>query len=167
MKTISATEFNKLLEEGKALQILDVRTFAEHKEVHLSHPHKQVPIDELNPENLSFDKSQPLYILCAGGKRATRAAEKFENAIVVEGGLMGCIDCGAQVTRKECMSLERQVRVAAGAIIVFSYLFDLGFLGFLVGAGLIFAGVTNNCYMAMLLAKAPWNQKTGASCSTK
>jgi hypothetical protein len=33
-----------------------------------------------------------------------------------------------------------------------------------VGAGLIFAGVTDRCGMALLLARMPWNQ-AGAPCS--
>jgi len=62
------------------------------------------------------------------------------------------------------MSLERQVRIAAGS---------LGFLGAIltltvnawfalfssfVGTGLVFAGLTDTCGMGMLLAKMPWNQ---------
>ena len=33
-----------------------------------------------------------------------------------------------------------------------------------VGAGLVFAGVTDWCGMAMLLAKLPWNQRSGTQC---
>jgi hypothetical protein len=32
------------------------------------------------------------------------------------------------------------------------------FLSYFVGAGLIFAGVTNTCAMGLLLAKLPWNR---------
>ena len=34
-----------------------------------------------------------------------------------------------------------------------------------VGAGLTFAGLTDRCGMAMLLAKMPWNQRTGVQCA--
>ena len=33
-----------------------------------------------------------------------------------------------------------------------------------VGAGLMFAGLTDWCGMGMLLAKMPWNQRGGGSC---
>ena len=41
-----------------------------------------------------------------------------------------------------------------------------GLAGF-IGCGLVFAGITDTCGMAMLLAKMPWNQacRTAASCS--
>ncbi len=75
------------------------------------------------------------------------------------------------------MSLERQVRIAAGALtftgvvlgwLVHPYFFGLS--GF-VGAGLMFAGITDSCAMGMLIAKMPWNQvkldKPAKMCQTK
>ena len=70
--------------------------------------------------------------------------------------------------------MEQQVRILAGSV---SFIFTL--LGLLVhpiflsvvlvvGAGLVFSGITNWCGMALLLAKAPWNKSvpcSGASCS--
>jgi hypothetical protein len=62
------------------------------------------------------------------------------------------------------MSLERQVRIAAGSLVVVAS--ALGFfvspywigLAAFVGAGLVFAGITDTCGMGMLLARMPWNQ---------
>ena len=42
----------------------------------------------------------------------------------------------------------------------------LRFISYFVGAGLIFAGVTNSCAMGMLLAKAPWNRRKAACAVT-
>ncbi|HET6424532.1 MAG TPA: DUF2892 domain-containing protein [Planctomycetaceae bacterium] len=62
------------------------------------------------------------------------------------------------------MSLERQVRIAAGSLVligvvlawmVHPYLIRLSAF---VGAGLVFAGITDTCGMGMLLARMPWNQ---------
>jgi hypothetical protein len=62
------------------------------------------------------------------------------------------------------ISVERQVRIAAGAMVftgvilgTFVYEGFYGLSGF-VGAGLIFAGVTDWCGMGLLLARAPWNK---------
>lgn len=61
------------------------------------------------------------------------------------------------------MSLERQVRIAAGSLVLlgvglsFVHLYMIGLSAF-VGAGLVFAGVTDTCGMGMLLARMPWNQ---------
>jgi hypothetical protein len=61
------------------------------------------------------------------------------------------------------MSLERQVRIAAGLLVVtgvalsFVRPFFIGLSTF-VGAGLVFAGITDTCAMGLLIAKMPWNQ---------
>jgi uncharacterized membrane protein YfcA len=38
-----------------------------------------------------------------------------------------------------------------------------GMCGAFVGAGLVFAGVTDWCGMGLLLAKMPWNQQSGCA----
>jgi hypothetical protein len=74
------------------------------------------------------------------------------------------------VRGKKTISLERQVRIVAGSMVfagtlagAFANPLFLIIPGF-VGAGLVFAGVTDTCGMAMMLAKMPWNQAGGASC---
>ena len=88
---------------------------------------------------------------------------------------MAWAEAGLPVNRgtSSVMSLERQVRIAAGAIVLAGALLaqfvNPGFLwvsGF-VGAGLIFAGLTDTCAMGMMIAKLPWNQRGSATCSTK
>ena len=65
---------------------------------------------------------------------------------------------------KKSISIERQVHIGAGALvllgIILGFLVHPGFFGLsgFVGAGLIVAGVTDWCGMALLLARAPWNR---------
>ncbi len=108
MKNIDADDFIKLLSSGKAINILDVRNTAEHKEVHLTHPHKHIPIDMLERE-APFDENEEIYILCGGGGRAAKAAQKltesgYVSAIVVKGGLRGCIANGADISGTDIKS---------------------------------------------------------------
>jgi hypothetical protein len=71
------------------------------------------------------------------------------------------------------ISLERQVRIAAGFIVLsgvlLAHFVNPAFIwlsGF-IGAGLMFAGATDWCGMGMLIAKMPWNQRVVApSCAT-
>jgi hypothetical protein len=75
------------------------------------------------------------------------------------------------------MSLERQVRIAAGSLVLigsglgaFVSPYFIGLAAF-VGAGLIFAGITDTCGMGMILAKMPWNHVSttppnSTTCST-
>ena len=69
------------------------------------------------------------------------------------------------------ISLERQVRIVAGFLVLAGTLLGIflhsGFLfisGF-VGAGLVFAGITDICGMGMLLARMPWNQIRNKNCA--
>ena len=93
------------------------------------------------------------------------------NVINVEGGTTAWSAAGLPVVRgRKTISLERQVRIAAGSLVFAGTLLGamvnplfLIIPGF-VGAGLVFAGVTDTCGMAMMLAKMPWNQRGGATC---
>lgn len=163
-----------LMKQGECT-ILDVRTAMEHRQCCLKTPHLHVPLDELDPAKFMNDNGlsadRPVYLLCQAGRRAAMAAEKFQaagfaNVHVIEGGIAACESCGVPLARsgKDVISLERQVRIAAGALVLLGVLLGgsvasvFYLLSGFVGAGLIFAGVTDRCGMAMLLARAPWNK---------
>jgi rhodanese-related sulfurtransferase len=172
--TIRCHDLSKEWERHPKLAVIDVRTPVEFEEVHVPQA-RLFPLDQLQPEALAreegISKSEPLYVLCRTGGRAAQAAKQlsqagFQHAIVVEGGTMAWIEAGLPVIRgkRKVIALERQVRIAAGALVLTGVI--LGFLlnpaffflsGF-VGAGLVFAGVTDWCGMGLLLAKAPWNR---------
>ncbi len=152
----------------KPIELLDVRTSVEFQEVHVEFA-RSVPLDRLEPEALGLAKDKPVYLICRSGARGKQACEKFERAgftkiFNVEGGTLACVEAGLPVVRgATVMSLERQVRIAAGAFVVLgallAWLVDPAFVllcGF-VGAGLVFAGVTDTCGMGMILARMPWN----------
>jgi rhodanese-related sulfurtransferase len=126
----------------------------------------------LKPSSLELQKNQPVYLLCRSGQRATKAADKFakegfSQPVVVEGGTLAWIEANLPVTRGQTrvISLERQVRIAAGAIVLTGVLlarfvnFNFIWLSGFVGAGLIFAGITDFCGMGLLLARMPWNKR--------
>lgn len=173
MKTISPTNLNRLLEAQPGLVLIDVRTPIEYTEVHVPQA-RSVPLDTLDPKTF-INNDQAVYILCRSGQRATKAAEKcavdgFDNAVVVEGGTLAWINAGLPVQRSavKVMSLERQVRIAAGSLVLIGTLLgwfvNPAFYGLsaFVGVGLVFAGITDFCGMGLLLAKAPWNKCTVA-----
>lgn len=151
--------------------VIDVRTPVEFAEVHVPQAHN-IPLDELNPSALMLAKDQPIYLLCRSGQRATKAAEKlakegFAQLIVVAGGTLAWIEANLPVTRRaaKVISLERQVRIAAGAIVLAGVLLahfanpNFIWLSGFVGVGLVFAGIADFCGMGMLLAKMPWNRR--------
>jgi rhodanese-related sulfurtransferase len=171
MKTISPIELQQILTAQPSSPVIDVRTPVEFAEVHVPSA-RSVPLDELKPSSLQLQKDQPVYLLCRSGQRATRAAEKFakdgySQQVIVEGGTLAWIEAGLPVSRStvKVISLERQVRIVAGSLVLIGVLLGWfvhrGFFGLsaFVGAGLVFAGITDFCGMGLLLAKLPWNKR--------
>ncbi len=76
----------------------------------------------------------------------------FDNVINVEGGTIAALSTSLPIVRgKKAISLERQVRIAAGSLVLlgvalayFVHPYLIGLSAF-VGAGLVFAGVTDTC----------------------
>lgn len=179
--TITADELKQRHAADPSLELIDVRTPKEFGEVHLTFA-QNVPLDRLNPHDLLSNRNghtgKPLYVICRSGKRSEMACQKitaagYRDIVNVEGGTQACLDAGLPVIRgQKAMSLERQVRIVAGSMIVAGVL--LGYfvhpglfaLAGAIGAGLTFAGVTDTCMMGNLLAKMPWNQAacSGPSC---
>lgn len=180
--TISPKELEALRVRGAPVDLIDVRTPVEFREIH-AEPARLVPLDALDPKAVMGARGapgdEPLYLICRTGSRARMACEKFlaagfTNVVNVDGGTLAWEQAGLPVVRgKKAISLERQVRIAAGSLVVIgtalgaflspAFLILPGF----VGAGLVFAGLTDTCGMGMLLARMPWNQvgAEGASCT--
>lgn len=170
--TISPKELNERVQSGQTIELIDVRTPVEFREVHVTIA-RNMPLDQLDAGEVVRARNGsngPLYVICRSGARAAKAMEKLsaagvQNLVNVEGGTQAWDSLGLSVVRgKKAMSLERQVRIAAGALVFTGAL--LGFfvhpywigLSAFVGAGLVFAGVTDTCAMGMMIAKMPWNQ---------
>ena len=177
-KTISVNELARLQQQGD-LELIDVRTPAEFRTVHAASA-RNIPLDMLDPVQVIRDSSgtanQPLYVVCKSGSRAAKACQKFmtagfDNVVNVEGGTDAWVSAGLPVVRgKATISLERQVRILAGSIALAGGLLALfvhpyfASISAFIGAGLVFAGVTDTCGMGMMLAKMPWNQVKGDVC---
>jgi len=173
LPTISPTELRQQYAAGEGVELIDVRTPAEFRELHVEFA-RNIPLDRLDAAELIRSRADrsadPLYVICRSGNRGRQACEKilaagFANVINVDGGTLACEDAGLPIVRgKKAISLERQVRIAAGSLVVVGVLLGwlvhpvLFGLAAFVGAGLVFAGVTDTCGMGMLLARMPWNQ---------
>lgn len=173
--SISTEELQKRLLSGDPVALIDVRTPIEYDEVHAAAA-VNIPLDHVSKETLASagcaDCDQPVYLMCRSGQRATKAAEKlracgYARPVVITGGTLAWIKAGLPVTRgtAKVISLERQVRIAAGALVftgaILAHFVHPGFVwlaGF-VGAGLVFAGVTDFCGMGLLIARMPWNRR--------
>jgi rhodanese-related sulfurtransferase len=164
----------------QAVELIDVRTPAEFREMHVGFA-RSIPLDTLDPREFlagrGEDGMEPIYIICRSGARAKEACGKFvragcDNVVMVDGGTLGWEQAGLPLVRgPRTISLERQVRIAAGSLVLlgaclgaFVHPALIG-IAALVGAGLVFAGITDTCGMALLLARMPWNQVQGPVCA--
>jgi rhodanese-related sulfurtransferase len=160
-------------QQSEQVDLIDVRTPIEFREVHAIGA-RNIPLDSLDPhaviQSRNGNGDDPLYVICRSGKRASKAIQQFvdagfTNAVNVDGGTQAWDAAGLPVARgKKAISLERQVRIAAGFLVLlgailgfFVHPYFIGISAF-VGAGLMFAGITDTCGMGMMLAKMPWNQ---------
>jgi rhodanese-related sulfurtransferase len=173
VSSISPAQLGELCRAGQNIELIDVRTPVEFREVHVDIA-RNVPLDQLDVAALIKARNgsahEPLYLVCRAGGRGQQACEKFLNAgfsnvVNVEGGTLACVEAGLPVVRGEkAISLERQVRIAAGSLVLLGaalgWFLNPAFIGLpaFVGAGLIFAGITDTCGMGMILARMPWNQ---------
>jgi len=186
ISVISPKQLQDRIQAGDTVDLIDVRTPVEFREVH-AEVARNVPLETLDAGAVlaGHPASRPLYVICRSGSRGKQACEKIAaagctNVVNVEGGTMAWDQAGYAVVRgKKAISLERQVRICAGfmslaggvlAIVVHPYWAGLSAF---VGAGLMFAGITDTCGMAMILARMPWNQVSasgaaaaGKSCAT-
>jgi len=175
IKKCSSSDLENAL-KNDACQLVDVREGFELETekiagcIHL-------PLSSLNEKSLKdIHKDKPVYLVCKSGARAMQAAEKlksygYKELHVMEGGLNAWRDSGKPVLQGSSTkwNLERQVRFAAGSLILLgiflSFSLNRYFLGLsvFVGAGLVFSGITDTCGMGMILAKMPWNQTLNAN----
>lgn len=174
---IESNEVKSALETGKRVLLLDVRTPAEHGEKHIAGS-RLMPLERWDgaAARSLVEEAEEVVLVCRSGNRAEQARRKLEEAgcegpRVLEGGVLAWERAGLPLERgKSVLSLERQVRIAAGGLVLAGVLLGWqlhgGFfaLSGFVGAGLMFAGITDWCGMAMLLAKMPWNQRSGVKC---
>ncbi len=154
---------------------IDVREYAEFAEGHIDGS-ELVPLGTLDKASEGWARSEPLTLVCRSGHRAEQGrqslAEKGFTALeVLDGGVQAWTNSGKPLTVavNKPWSMERQVRVTAGSLVIASCGLGLFsskkfFLGAgLVGAGLVYAGVSDSCMMASVLGRMPWNNPEKAN----
>lgn len=170
LQSIDSSSVQELWEKDR-IQFIDVREPSEYAGERISGAISR-PLSRFNPDDFLPDRTKPFILYCETGNRSATAAQKlflagFEEVTHLGGGLEEWKQQGypTHVNPKAPISLMRQVQIVAGSLVLTGTLLGVfvapGFLflsGF-VGAGLMFAGMSNTCMMAQLLAKLPYNQR--------
>lgn len=178
--TLPLAELRERMNKGLEPILVDVRTPGEFARLHAAGA-RSMPLDRLDASAIAAEcrsSDGRIYVICHSGSRALMACQKLidsgvEGVCIVGGGTQAWQAAGLPVIRTASgvISLERQVRIAAGSLVLLGCLLawlvapQFIALSAFVGAGLVFAGITDICGMGILLGKLPWNSRTNnASC---
>ncbi len=178
VRTIDVKELKSRLAQDPTAMVIDVRTPAEFSAAHVPQA-RNFPFGQVEPGQVlkahAAVRNLPMYVICETGARSRRMAQELDRAGVAEvldvaGGTQAWQAAGFSVARlrggntRRVISLERQVRIAAGLLVLVGVALGFGLhtaghgLAAVVGVGLVFAGATDFCGMGRFLARMPWNR---------
>ena len=164
-----------IMQDGKVrtdFQVIDIRTPAEFGEVHVPGA-INVPLTDISghlSELRAKSEERPMVLMCRTQNRIKLVYDQFQragmnNCHLLEGGITAWKSAGLPIVQgARAISLEGQVRMVAGALIVVGVILGVAVNPwFLVipagaGAGLFHAGYTDSCLMGTILAKLPFNR---------
>jgi rhodanese-related sulfurtransferase len=173
---ISVQELARRRVTRDEIELIDVRSPGEFAHGHVPGA-RNVPLGSAESGELARAFRGPsagLAVICESEGRAKRCCEALlaagrEDVHLVEGGTAAWRAAGFPIERaasaRTVISIERQVRIAAGTFVLvgcaLGYFVHPGWFGVaaFIGAGLVFAGVTDFCGMGLVLARMPWNQR--------
>ena len=170
-QTVNPEELKSWMSSGEEVVVLDVRSAAEFENLHIRGSYNvPLPLLAEHTGELAAKLATKVVLVCQSGVRATEAKKNlagvgFGNAHVLAGGVPAFQQAGGEtVEGAKRWDLERQVRMAAGSLVI-AGLAGGKFLsprirtvaGF-VGAGLTFSAATNTCAMGKALSAMPWNK---------
>jgi rhodanese-related sulfurtransferase len=181
--SIDPRDLEKALRERPGGLLLDVRSPVEFNEAHIRGA-QLVPLGDLIPEKFMKEAGpgcQPLFVICQSGARARKAIEAFESAgfdrcCFVEGGMEAWTRAGMPVERGQSggILVLRQAQLIIGTVTAVAAALALAvdvrfaIIPLISGTGLIVAGATGHCGLALILAKMSWNRsqkcRTGFCC---
>ncbi len=166
MKTITYQVAQDMMKDGAVL--IDIRALDEFNREHIA---GAVCMGHLGLRDQQQYANQQVIFYCLSGMRTQSQKNQLANlpcqeAFILEGGLKAWQSVGLPTVAdsKQPLPLQQQVQIGAGSLIIFAMLFGyfihpaFFLIAVFVGSGLVFAGLTGFCGMAILLMKMPWNK---------
>ncbi|MGC0249829.1 rhodanese-like domain-containing protein [Pseudactinotalea sp. Z1748] len=171
ISTLEPTTLRQWMTEHQDLVIIDVRSAAEFKSLHIRGSYNvPLPLLSEHTSDLAARLGQRVVLVCQSGVRAEQARQKLsgagiDTAYVLTGGAPGFADAGGDVVRgAQRWDLERQVRMVAGSLVLTGLAGGrflspkLRTVAGIIGIGLTFSAASNTCAMGRALAAMPWNK---------
>jgi rhodanese-related sulfurtransferase len=157
--------------EHQDLVVIDVRSAAEFESMHIRGSHNvPLPLLSEHTDELAARLGSRVVLVCQSGVRAEQARQRLaasgiDTAYVLTGGVPGFAATGGDVVKgRDRWDLERQVRLAAGSLVVLGLAGGkfvsprIRTLAGVIGAGLTFSAATNTCAMGQAISAMPWNR---------
>src|SRR5438093_13212867 len=170
MQDVEATTLKMWLERGEAL-LIDVREPPEYAAEHI--PEAQLlPLSTFDPTRGQQEAGKKVVLHCVMGMRSAQAGQKLLDAGYTtvynfRGGVQAWKEAGYTTAQSQRtpLSLPRQVHIVSGSLVLLGTLLGVIaspwflLLSGVIGAGLVYAGVSGTGGMATLLARLPYNQR--------
>jgi rhodanese-related sulfurtransferase len=169
--SLNPQELRSWIQEHKDLVVIDVRSAAEFESMHIRGSYNvPLPLLSEHTEEFAARLGSRVVLVCQSGVRAEQARQRLgaagiDTAYVLAGGAPGFAAAGGDVVRGQGRwDLERQVRLAAGSLVVLGLAGGrfvspkVRMLAGAIGAGLTFSAATNTCAMGKALSAMPWNR---------
>jgi len=166
LRHITPHDAHRMISDGAAL--IDIREADEFARERIPCA-TNAPLSRLESATLQTGDAVIVFH-CRSGARTKANAERLAKAAggkayLVEGGIDAWRRAGLPTEKKAGVPIElmRQVMIAAGLMVLLGVVLGVALdarfyaLSGIVGAGLVFSGVTGMCGMATLLRRMPWN----------
>ncbi len=157
--------------EHQDLFVIDVRSAAEFESMHIRGScNVPLPLLSEHADELAGRLGSHVVLVCHSGARAEQARQRLaksgiDTAYVLTGGVPGFAAAGGDVVKgKDRWDLERQVRLAAGSLVVLGLAGGrfispkIRMLAGAIGTGLTFSAATNTCALGQAISAMPWNR---------
>jgi rhodanese-related sulfurtransferase len=159
--------------------LVDVREADEHARERIAGS-VLLPLSALSPQKIAALGANRVAIHCKSGRRGADAVARCAGlaaagitVVNVNGGIEAWKAAGLPTivdTARPRISVMQQTQIVIGTCVfagtALGFLLHPGFLAIpaFMGAGLVFAGTTGFCGMAVAIGKLPWNRVPTASC---
>lgn len=168
-REVDPAQVKRWLQEGTAI-LVDVREPSEHRAERISGS-RPVPLSAFDVNAVPREPGKTTVLHCKAGRRSMTALGKLEaagvtGAVSMTGGIDAWKAAGlpTQVDKSAPIDVMRQTQITIGSLVLTGL--ALGYfvspwgllLSAMMGAGLVVAGSTGHCGLAMLMAKMPWNR---------
>ena len=176
-RLVSAATVRAQLASNPDHLVVDVRTPNEYASGHIAGS-INLPLGQVDAHlnRIVNDAGGRLILVCQSGGRACQAFETLadagmEDLEILEGGMNAWMAAGAptdvSADAADAWTMERQVRLVAGSVVLGSILTSIRwpaarFVAGGIGTGLTYSALSNTCAMGAVLMKLPFNRPSTA-----